>query len=124
MIKTQTRDHRSRILKKKYFLNRNGFRFLTLIRESWKKIQNSGPSPSVFCGKNPERSVASLLTLTQYEGKLFPGKNLASFIEKSKAQKHIQTCTNDATLRSGFFQQNTLGDSPTFWIFPGFADKG
>ena len=26
--------------------------FLTLIRESWKKIQNAGPSPSVFCGKN------------------------------------------------------------------------
>ena len=24
---------------------------LTLIRESWKKIQNAGPSPSVFCGK-------------------------------------------------------------------------
>ena len=23
---------------------------LTLIRESWEKIQNAGPSPSVFCG--------------------------------------------------------------------------
>ena len=30
---------------------------LTLIREYWKKIQNAGPSPSMFCGKNPERSI-------------------------------------------------------------------
>ena len=34
---------------------------LTLIRESWKKIQNAGPSPSAFRGKNPERSVASFI---------------------------------------------------------------
>ena len=27
------------------------YNILTLIRESWKKIQNAGPSPSVFCGK-------------------------------------------------------------------------
>ena len=27
------------------------FYFLTLIRESWKKIQNAGPSPSAFSGK-------------------------------------------------------------------------
>ena len=27
-------------------------------------------------------------------------------------------------MRSGFFPQNTLGDSPAFWIFPGFTDKG
>ena len=35
------------------------------------------------------------------------------------------TYTNDATLRSGFFPWNALGDGPTFWIFfPGFMDKG
>ena len=30
---------------------RDSIFYLTLIRESWKKIQNAGPSPSVFCGK-------------------------------------------------------------------------
>ena len=35
--------------------------YLTLIRESWKKIQNAGLSPSAFRGKNPERSVASFV---------------------------------------------------------------
>ena len=37
----------------------------------------------------------------------------AIFGKKSKAQKRI----NGATLRSGFFPENTLGDGPTFWIF-------
>ena len=27
------------------------------------------------------------------------------------------TCTNDATLRSGFFPKNALGDGLAFWIF-------
>ena len=36
----------------------------------------------------------------------------------------IQTCTNDAILRSRFFPENTLGDGPSFWIFLGFTDKG
>ena len=28
-----------------------------------------------------------------------------------------ETYTNDATLRSGFFPQDALGDGPAFWIF-------
>ena len=35
------------------------FDAFTLIRESWKQIQNAGLSPSAFCEKNPERSVES-----------------------------------------------------------------
>ena len=35
--------------------------------------------------------------------------------KKSIAQKHIRI---DSMLRSGFFfQKNTLGDGPAFWIF-------
>ena len=34
--------------------------------------------------------------------------------KKFKTWEHIQ---NDATLRSGFFQENALGDGPVFWIF-------
>ena len=46
-----------------------------------------------------------------------------SVISGKKIQS-TETHTNDATLRSGFFPQNTLGDGPAFWIFPGFTDKG
>ena len=34
------------------------------------------------------------------------------------------TYVNHATLRSGFFPRNALGDGPAFWIFPGLTDKG
>ena len=38
---------------------------LTLIRESWKQIQNAGPSPRAFRGKqNPECSVASFVIVS------------------------------------------------------------
>ena len=40
-------------------------------------------------------------------------------------REHIQSTKilNDATLRSGFFPQNALGDGPAFWILPGFKVK-
>ena len=44
------------------------------------------------------------------------------FKGESQAQNRILI---EAMLRSGFFPQNALGDSPAFWIlFPGFTDKG
>ena len=42
-----------------------------------------------------------------------------------RKNQSTETYTNDATLHSGFFPPNALGDGPAFWIFfPGFTDKG
>ena len=57
-LQKQKREKYDQILKKVRLLL---IYILTLIRESWKKIQNAGPSPSAFSGKNPERSVASFV---------------------------------------------------------------
>ena len=57
-----------------------------------------------------DRHVCAIVTVTE-----------RVFREKTKAREHIQ---NDATLRSGFFPRNALGDGPAFWSFSGFTDKG
>ena len=43
-------------------------------------------------------------------------------IFRTVTERVFRVC--DATLRPGFLPENTLGDGPAFWIFPGFTDKG
>ena len=57
---------------------------LTLIRESWKQIQNAGPSPSVFCGKKIQSAALNQFVYVPVLWNFFPESALGDGLKNSQ----------------------------------------